>query len=319
MNKQDDHNDGVLLMNMGGPGTADEIKPYLYRLFSDPYILGLPWFLRKPLARLIASRRQAKSAERYNLIGGGSPLLKETEAQARALEQVLGLPVRVAMRYTEPFAADACSQMEAKGVDRLFLLPLYPQYSFATTRSSLDDFPISSKWRKPFYVIETHYHHPLFIEAMVDLLDQTLGQTDPRLKSAVIFVAHSIPMKQVRGGDPYVKQVEATVASIVRAKKPACPLYLAYQSKLGPVAWQGPSLEETLQRHLTGKVEQVVVQPVSFVSENLETLYDLDIEFRELCNHAGIMNYLRVPAPGTNSHYIDALASLVKKETQKNG
>jgi len=316
MNNKNNAANGVLLMNMGGPGSVEEIEPYLYRLFSDPYIIGLPAFLRKPLAKLMASRRQANAAARYNRIGGKSPLLEETLAQARALENTLDLPVGVAMRYTRPFAADACRELEVKGVNRLLLLPLYPQYSYATTGSALEDFSKSSHWRKPYRIIETHYRHPLYIEAMTALLHLTLEKADPRLKTAVIFAAHSIPMKQVKAGDPYVDQVEATAAAIV-AENSHFDHSLAYQSKLGPVAWQGPTLEEALQTLLAEKVEQVTVQPVSFVSENLETLYDLDIQFKDACRRAGIKNYLRVPAPGTDPKYIDALASLVKNEIQK--
>lgn len=305
---------GVLMLNMGGPGSEAEIKDYLFRLFSDPLIIRLPGFLRRPLARLIASRRKKKAAARYALIGGKSPLGEETAAQAKALEKALDLPVSYAMRYTRPYVSNALQTLQDRGVTQLLVLPLYPQYSQATTMSGLNDFMDHRQPNLPYLFIEEHYDHPPYIKTITHLLSESLEQADPSLKTTVLFAAHSIPMRQVKEGDPYVDHVKATVASVVREKALLFHHTLAFQSKIGPVKWQGPSLPDALVKLRKELVEQIIVVPISFVSENLETLYDLDIEFKELCLSSGIKKYLRVPTPGTHPMYIDGLAELIKHE-----
>jgi ferrochelatase len=299
---------------MGGPGSEGEIYDYLLRLFSDPLIIRLPVFLRGPLARVLAWRRKRKVAARYALIGGKSPLGEETAAQAQDLEAALKFPVTYAMRYTRPFVSSALQTLIDRGVKRLVVLPLYPQYSQATTMSALADFMDHRRPDMPYLFIEEHYNHEPYVKVMAYLLGESLKEADPGLKTTVLFAAHSIPMMQVKDGDPYVEHVKATVASVVRARALLFHHTLAFQSRFGPVKWQGPSLEESLDQLRREQVEQLVVQPISFVSENLETLYDLDIQFKKQCLSAGIKNYIRVPAPGTHPMYIEALASLVRHE-----
>lgn len=305
---------GVLLLNMGGPGSEAEIKDYLFRLFSDPLIIRLPGFLRGPLAHWIAYRRKRKAAARYALIGGKSPLGEETAAQTGELETVLDLPVTYAMRYTRPYVSNAIQTLLDRGVKQLLVLPLYPQYSQATTMSALNDFMDHRRPDLPYLFIEEHYNHPPYIKTVAHLLGKSLEDADPSLKTTVLFAAHSIPMRQVKDGDPYVQHVNATVASVVRDKALLFHHTLAFQSKIGPVKWQGPSLEESLEQLRNELVEQLVVVPISFVSENLETLYDLDIDFKKKALASGIKKYIRVPTPGTHPMYINGLAQLIRQE-----
>jgi len=305
---------GVLLINMGGPVSREKIGDYLFRLFSDPLIINAPRFLRRGIARLIAARRKSKSRARYDLIGGKSPLGEETEAQVRKLEELLKVPVAFAMRYSEPFIAEVRKQLEERGAKRLIVLPLYPQYSRATTMSALQDFLENRDQDIPYRFIQQHYNYGPYITAMRSILTDSLQQAKPGYKTAVIFVAHSIPMKQVRAGDPYVDHIKSTV-SLMAAEKPIpYPYTIAYQSRIGPIKWQGPSMELILEQMVDEEITQLVVQPISFTAENLETLYDLDIEFKKKCAKVGITNYIRVPAPGINPVYIKAMAALIQDE-----
>jgi len=305
---------GVLLVNMGGPGSETEIVPYLYRLFSDPLILNLPGILRKGVAALIAKLRRKKAVAKYALIGGKSPLADETSKQVQKLSEILNVPVRYAMRYTNPSIQDSSLELANLGVKRLVVLPLYPQYSKATTQSVWNYLDRHKDRLLPFLFVRHHYHHLLYIRALSNLLNQALEQLDLQYKTATVFVAHSLPLKQVKSGDPYVNQVEETVSLVIRESALQLPYYLAYQSRVGPVKWQGPSLEEVLQMLVDQQIQQLLVHPLSFVSENLETLYDLDIQFKNKCKKAGIKNYIRVPVPGIHPLYIDALASLIKEQ-----
>ena len=310
------HNYGLLLLNMGGPTSKKMIGDYLYRLFSDPHILSIPGPFRKMLARFLSVTRRNKSAARYQLIGGKSPLKEETEAQVYKLEKLLGIPVTYAMRYTEPFVEAGQNLLAERGVNRLIVLPLYPQYCHATTLSALKDFQEHRSGDQPYRFIEHHYDFPLYIRSMAGLLRKSLQRLDPELKTAIVFAAHSIPQKQVAQGDPYVDQIRSTVEMIASKNPLPFEHVLAFQSKIGPVKWQGPTLEEALQELRSQEIEQIVVQPVSFVSENLETLYDLDIDFKEKSLKAGIKNYIRVPTPGTRPSFMEAMALLVKKEIE---
>ncbi len=308
------HRYGVMLLNIGGPQSEAEIHDYLYRLFSDPFIVPLPGFFRRRFARIATRLRQKKTAARYAAIGGKSPLNDETAVQAKKLEEVLQFPVVFAMRYTEPFVYSAQRDLEDRHVNRLIVLPLYPQYCNATTMSALEDFLEHRGNEITYRFIEQHFNFAGYTDTMSHLLSETLRKLDDNLVTRVLFVAHSIPMRLVRDGDPYVEQIKSTVAAITQQKSIPYSYSLAFQSSLGPIKWQGPTLNQVLQQFRQEQVEQVVVHPLSFVAENLETLYDLDIQFKELCLNAGIKKYFRVPAPSSHPMYINALATLVKEE-----
>lgn len=296
---------------MGGPGGLGEIRDYLFRLFCDPHILSVPALLRRPLARLIVFLRTGKAFRRYEAIGGKSPLPAETEKQRAALEESLSLPVAVGMRYSRPFIPNGVSSLKLRGVDHLVLLSLYPQFSFATTQSALDHFDKFGDWKGPVHIIESHYDHPLFVTAHRRMLTKLLKKNSFLDKTAVVFIAHSIPLGLVRKGDPYVGQVESTVSLISKTIDPRVLTRTAYQSRLGPVKWQGPSLDDVLEELAEKGLAYIIAHPLSFTSENLETLYDLDIEFKQKCRNRGL-ELVRVPAPGTFPQYIEALSSTVK-------
>ncbi len=307
----------VVLFNLGGPDGQASVKPFLFNLFNDPAIIGLPGVARTPLARLISSRREKTAQANYALMGGGSPLLPETEKQARALAAALAarLPedeVRtfVAMRYWKPLTEETAADVAAFGPDEIVLLPLYPQYSTTTTASSLKlwnaTYAGSGDSRTVCCWPEAHGWVDAQVEAIAEKLDQA-GDRPVR----VLFSAHGIPEKLVAGkGDPYQEQVESTVAAVVARLAEigrAVDHAICYQSRVGPLKWLGPSTPEALEQAARDGQGAVVV-PIAFVSEHVETLVELDIEYGELAHRLGVTPYLRVPTVSTAAPFIDALA-----------
>lgn len=305
---------GVLLLNMGGPDNLDEVEDYIYQLLADPDMIRMPLagLLQKPFARMVARRRSPKVRQRYGMIGGKSPIHAETTAQAALLSEVLKLPVGFAMRYTAPTADTAVAGLLRQGVARLVVIPLYPQYSGVSTLSAIKDFTARVGGRIDYRIIDRHFHDAGYIDAMSKALSAVLEQAEPGMKTHLLFAAHSIPEAYIRRGDPYAGEVEQTMALICRALAAEYPHSLAYQSRVGPVKWRGPTLDEELAKLVANGVEQIIVQPLSFVSENLETLFDLDIDFRESCQAAGIKSLLRVPTLSASPHYASALAGLAR-------
>ncbi len=289
---------GVLLLYMGGASTIQEIKPFLYHLFSDRLILPLPSPLRIPLAWLISRTRYYLVKKRYDRIGG-SPLLDITMEQAKALKGVLeedGIEaqVEVGMRYSPPFIYQAVERLKDKGVKRAIALTLYPQYSKATAGSCLMAMKEAVRQTGLEVVTIPHWHtHPSFINTWVGVINGALPslQGNPH----ILFSAHSLPMRIVRGGDPYPEQVEETIEAIMTKLGPM-PYSLAYQSKVGPVKWLGPSVEQELARLVRQGVHSLALVPISFVSEHLETLYEIDIILRGEALRLGIETFVRVPA-----------------------
>lgn len=301
---------------MGGPRDLSEVEDYIFQLLADPDMVRLPCaaLLQRPLARFIARRRSPKVRQRYAVIGGRSPLNADAAQQAQLLGERLGLPVAHALRYTPPQAEQAVAMLAARGVQRLVALPLYPQYSSVSTLSALKDLDRGNAGRLPVRAIDRHFSDPGYISALRELLQETLGRIKPRLRTHLLFVAHSIPEAYIAAGDPYVAEVEATVQLVSAGLEPRLPQSLAYSSRVGPLKWRGPALAEELDRLARQGVEQLVVHPVSFVSENLETLFDLDIEFKRQCAERGLHEFLRVPALGCAPAYISALAGLVQRQ-----
>ena len=310
---------GVLLMDMGGPASTADIEPFLRALLGDPRILRMPFgFLLRPLlSRRIARARAPKVAPRYEAIGGGSPLLGGHRRIAGALEERLGIPVHVAMRYTAPRLPEAVEDLRRRGVARVVVIPLYPQFSTSTTASAMDDLARNIPREIATVVVERHGGHPAYLEVMVDLLasSRAAAPTDAH----VLFTAHSIPESFTRRGDPYVSEITATVQGIAdRTGLTATNHSLAWQS-VGPVGrWHGPSWEAALVRLHGEGVRALVVQPLSFVSENLETLWDLDIEMRRRCDTLGL-TMRRVPAPGREPGYVTLLAELTRQAAAQEG
>ena len=315
---------GVLLLNLGGPERIQDVGPFLYNLFADPEIIRLPLpQLQKPLAWLISSLRAGRSQKAYRSIGGGSPLRRITDQQAKVLQGELrqrriDATTYVAMRYWHPFTESAVADIKADAMDEVVVLPLYPQFSISTSGSSLrllerlrQDDPAFA--RLPLRAIGSWYEHPRYLQAMAELISTTLDQADAPDKAHVFFSAHGVPKSYVEeAGDPYQEQIERCASLIMDTLQRENAYTLAYQSRVGPVEWLQPYTEDALHGLGEAGVKELVVVPISFVSEHIETLEEIDIEYRHIAAEAGIENFLRVPALGTHPTFISALADLVE-------
>ena len=303
----------IILFNLGGPDSPEAVQPFLKNLFSDPAIIRLPSLLRKPLASFIARRRTPKAQGIYAQIGGASPILGQTEAQARALEAALG-PEHdwrgyVCMRYWHPMTEAVVKSVKRFGPDRIVLLPLYPQFSTTTTASSFKAWHEASSFKAPTKSIESYPTEPGFIAASVELLKRGLADAGDGPKR-VLFSAHGLPERVIKAGDPYQTQIEQTANAIADAIG-GLDWSVCYQSRVGPLKWIGPSTDQEIERAGADKVG-VVLYPLSFVSEHSETLVELDIEYRHLAEKAGVPRYVRVPTVGTHPKFIAGLATLVR-------
>ena len=306
----------VVLMNLGGPDSPEAVRPFLYNLFSDPAIITLPGIFRYPLAWLIARRRSAVAGEIYAHLGGSSPLLANTEAQARALEAALADGTRcfIAMRYWHPMTAATVAAVKKWGPDEVVCLPLYPQYSTTTTRSSLTTWQRETARQRltiQTRFVESYPAAPGFIAALAGAIEDvltTIGDTRCRL----LLSAHGLPLKIVRAGDPYPAQIAETAAALVAAlARPGLDWRVCYQSRVGPLAWLGPSVDDEIRRAGSDRVP-IVIAPISFVSEHSETLVELDRDYRRLAESCGVPGYHRVKTVGTDPRFIAALAALVR-------
>ena len=314
---------GVLLLNLGGPDKIEDVRPFLYNLFSDPEIIRLPVkALQQPLAWLISTLRAKKSEGNYLEIGGGSPLRRITEAQAGALQAKLeemgqDAKIYIGMRYWHPFTEEAIAQIKQDGIDRVVILPLYPQFSISTSGSSFR--VLEEMWSNDpvlkeieYTLIPSWYDHPGYLQAMADLIEQELDKFANRDRAHVFFSAHGVPVSYVEeAGDPYQKEIEECTRLIMQTLKRPNQYTLAYQSKVGPVEWLKPYTDDALEELGHQGIEDLAVVPISFVSEHIETLQEIDIEYREVAEEAGITNFHRVPALNTHPGFIDALAHIV--------
>lgn len=316
----------VVLFNLGGPDDQASVKPFLFNLFSDPAIIGLPNPFRALLARLISSRRETSAQANYALMGGGSPLLPETRRQAAAMVEALSgqLPddeVRafIAMRYWGPLSEETAVDVAAFGPDEIVLLPLYPQFSTTTTESSL------KRWAEVYAgpgvsrTVCCYPEAPGWIDAQADGVRAKLAEAGDR-PVRVLFSAHGIPESLItKKGDPYQEQIESTCAAIAaRAGLVDGAWAICYQSRVGPMKWLGPSTPEAIAQAGRDGVG-VVVAPVAFVSEHIETLVELDIEYAELAHELGVSPYLRSPAVGVAAPFIRTLADAVVEALSRTG
>ncbi|HMD63195.1 MAG TPA: ferrochelatase [Stellaceae bacterium] len=309
----------IVLMNLGGPDRLEAVQPFLFNLFSDPAILRLPALVRLPLARIISWRRAGVAREIYRKLGGGSPLLANTEAQARALEAELGPQHRcfVAMRYWHPTSEETVREVADWAADEVVCLPLYPQFSTTTTGSSL------AAWRAAaarcgigcrMRVVCCYPSDPGFVETVAGLIRPVLDSAashehPPRL----LLTAHGLPKKIARAGEPYPNQVEATAAAVVAGlNRSELDWRVCYQSRVGPLEWIGPGTDDEIRRAGKDRVP-VVVAPISFVSEHSETLVELDLDYRGLAEASGVPAYHRVPTVGVEPGFIRSLAALVRR------
>jgi len=316
---------GVLLFNLGGPDTLDDVRPFLFNLFADPDIIRLPWrALQKPLAWLISAQRHKKSRSYYEQIGGGSPLRRITEEQAHALEQALanrGINARayVGMRYWNPFIEEALDKIRLDQIDHLVVLPLYPQFSVSTTGSSLNRMHAiateTGNRLPPNSVVCSWEADQNYIAAMSAAAREELAlfpDQDPS-QTHILFSAHSVPVRYIDEGDPYLDQTKRTVELVMQQLGTHRPHTLSFQSKVGPVEWLTPATNEMIPQLARDGVSQLMLVPVSFVSEHSETLYEMDILYRDAAAEAGIPHYRRVPAMNCRPDFIEALAAIVAR------
>ncbi|HXX81548.1 MAG TPA: ferrochelatase [Thermodesulfovibrionales bacterium] len=344
--KQEIKTIGILLLNLGGPDSLQAVRPFLYNLFSDREIIRLgPAMFQKPLARLISMFRAKKTEKMYNLIGGKSPILQITLAQADSLQKALSqglalkgqefldeefeplhnvqkspqrslLKVYVGMRYWNPFIEDTIQKIYGDGIRAVLAVTLYPHYSLATTGSALRKFNENIR-RYPMEAssISSWCNHPYYIDALVERIRRGIDSFQGE-KAEVLFSAHSLPVSIVESGDPYVDHILGTIGEV--AKRTALQWHLSYQSKSGPVKWLEPSTENALRKLAREGVRNVLVVPISFVSDHIETLYEIDILYKELAASLGI-RLIRAESLNTHPLLIKALEDMVTKKVKELG
>ena len=309
---------GVVLFQLGGPDSLEAVEGFLYNLFCDPEIINFMGasLARRPLARWIARRRTGIVRSHYEAIGGKSPIVELTNRQASALAAALApdfdARVVVAMRYWHPLTEEAILALKGTKYEQLVLLPLYPHYSFATTGSSLKE------WQRhyhsdgvPVRVVNDFHEHPLYIAAVVERIHEALSKFPAPENVHLIFSAHGLPMSLVEQGDPYPKQIETTVRLVREAGKWTNPWTLCYQSRVGKQKWLEPSLMDTIAKLARGGTKRMLVIPVSFVTEHIETLHEINIEAREEAEKLGVEEFRMTRALDDSPTFIGALADLV--------
>ena len=308
----------IILFNLGGPDSLDAVQPFLFNLFNDPAIISLPTIFRYPLAKFISKKRTPVAKAIYAEMGGKSPILKETQSQADALEKTLKqekdeYKCFIVMRCWNPRAVDTIKNVKEFKPEQIILLPLYPQYSNATSGSSIKEWSDICKKENLNISTKTICCYPTevdFISSYANLIKEKINLkklTDITL----VFSAHGLPENKIKGGDPYQWQVEQSVNELVKKLSINNLNYiLSYQSRVGPLKWIGPSTE-TVIRDEAKKQKIIIVVPIAFVSEHSETLVELDIEYRKLAEDNGSKEYIRVPAVTANQDFINSLKSSI--------
>ena len=309
----------MVLFNLGGPDSLEAIEPFLYNLFRDPDIFNLP-FGQKLFARFISSRRAPKVAEEYKLIGGKSPIGEWTEKQRSLLEVSLrtafpSIDVFTAMRYWKPLTEETVKNIELKNYDKIILLPLYPHFSIATTGSSFNEW---GRYYKEDIVklvyIKEYFLNDKYISAINQRIDEAILRFPEDVKSGIqiVFSAHGTPVSFVKKGDPYSKQIKETVEAVMKARQYSHKYCLCFQSKVGPLKWLEPSTAKMIEDLSYQNKKHLLIVPISFVSDHVETLFELDIEYRHIADKFGIKNYIVMKGLNDSSLFIEALAEIVK-------
>lgn len=311
----------VVLFNLGGPDSLETIEPFLYNLFSDPDIFRLP-FGQSLFAKLISSRRAPKVAEQYKLIGGKSPINEWTEKQRAMLETNLRknypeLDVHTAMRYWKPLTAETATIVEKEDYDIVILLPLYPHFSITTTGSSFNE------WRRHYLgdqsklvYINDYYTNTKYIEAINQRIDETILRFPENVRNEIqiVFSAHGTPISLVKKGDPYSFHIKETVEAAMRARKHSHEYHLCFQSKVGPMKWLEPSTASMIEELASKNKKNLLIVPISFVSDHVETLFELNIEYRHVADKYGIKNYIVMKGLNDSELFVEALAEIVKQK-----
>ncbi|MDT8418885.1 MAG: ferrochelatase [Desulfuromonadales bacterium] len=315
----DSKSTALILLNMGGPDSLEAVEPFLYNLFSDRELIQLPAgaLLQKPFARLISHFRAKRVRENYRTIGGKSPLLEWTQKQAAGIAgRLKDVRPYVIMRYWHPFAETVLEEIRQAGIERAVVLSMYPHYTGATTGSSVNDFKRAAAKVYPgldYQVIEDWYDWPAYLDALANRIREGLaaGAEDQTLR--ILFSAHALPQKFIDRGDPYQEHVMATVEGVMQ-RVGDYPWEVAFQSRSGPVKWMEPGTEEMIAKLAKEGCRSLLMVPISFVSDHIETLEEIDVEYRDLALESGISNFRRAPSLNDNGDFLQALADLVQEK-----
>ena len=315
----------VVLFNLGGPDGPAAVRPFLRNLFSDPAIIGAPGFIRLPLAAFISTTRTPSAQKNYDMMGGGSPLLPETEAQAEALRRRLqillpehDIRVFIAMRYWKPFTETTARDVAAFAPDEVVLLPLYPQFSTTTTGSSLKAWTKAYRGSGKVHAVCCYPEAPGFVQAHADRIEAAWRDAGSPCGVRLLFSAHGLPEKVIKDGDPYQAQIEQTAAAVASRLPGEWDWQVCYQSRVGPLKWIGPSTIEAITA-AQAESKGILITPIAFVSEHVETLVELDHEYGELAKALGVETYIRVPALGVAASFVDTLARSVEDALPRTG
>jgi protoporphyrin/coproporphyrin ferrochelatase len=310
----------VVLMNLGGPDSPEAVQPFLENLFNDPDIFKLPF--QKTLARFVSKKRAPKVVEEYKLIGGKSPINDWTELQRKMLEEKLRgtgdkFDVLIAMRYWHPLTSETAIKIEKENYEKVILLPLYPHFSVSTTGSSFNE------WKRVYKgdasrveYIETYYDHPLYIKALNEKIDKGLKRfpIDRRDNVQLVFSAHGTPVSYVKKGDPYSGHIKTTIDLVMKERRFSHQHHLCYQSKVGPAKWLEPATDKMIEELASKGYKDLLVIPISFVSDHVETSFELDIEYRHVADENKIENYIVMEGLNDSQTFIDALFNLTMKK-----
>lgn len=320
----------VVLLNLGGPDSLDAVEGFLFNLFNDPDIINFPlsFLFRTKLAKLISSKRAPKIQLQYKKIGGKSPILDTTKKQAELLEVGLNrhmqAKVFIAMRYWKPFTNDALEEIEKYSPHKIVLLPLYPQYSVSTTGSSVNEWNRLIKSYEllrnvPVFLVEKYYLSDLYIKAIVERINSALEKFPAEVRSnvTILFSAHGTPVKLVKQGDTYSHHIRETVDQVVKAGGYKQPWSLCFQSKVGPQKWLTPSTPAIIEENAAKGVKNILMVPIAFTSDHLETLFELNIEYRHLAKEKGIEQYEMTVGLNDSPIFISALEELVLEKVNK--
>lgn len=310
----------VVLMNLGGPDSLESIEPFLFNLFSDRDIFKIP-IGQKLFAKIISSRRAPKVAEEYKLIGGKSPINEWTELQRKLLEDKLHnidkqITVFTAMRYWKPLTLEIADIITELKYERIILLPLYPHFSVSTTGSSFNEWDRCFKVKNEEVIRINNYHtNPLYIKALNQRIDETILRFPENVRQEIqlVFSAHGTPISMVKKGDPYSNHILETVNAVMKERNFSHPHHLCYQSKVGPVKWLTPATDTMIEELAAEGKKHLLIIPISFVSDHVETSFELDIEYRHVADENKIENYIVMNGLNDSNLFIDALYSEITK------
>lgn len=310
----------VVLLNLGGPDSLNAVQPFLENLFNDPDIFKLPF--QKSLARFISKKRTPKVQKEYELIGGKSPINEWTEKQRSMLENQLrnlenDVDVMVAMRYWKPLTQEVVTKVETGNYDKVVMLPLYPHFSVSTTGSSFNEWKRFYKGDSSKLIyIDSYQTHPLYIKAINERIDETLLRfpEDIRKDVQLVFSAHGTPVSYVKKGDPYSFHIKETIEEVMKQRNYSHPHHQCFQSKVGPAKWLEPATDTMIEELAAEGKKHLLIIPISFVSDHVETSFELDIEYRHVADKVGIENYIVMTGLNDSQLYVEALFDLVKNK-----